>query len=71
MQKKIRIFKHDVGGLVLIADQMGLGSIGGGETHPRVHGRSFLGSLIDTWGNNDGEGQGSLWMWAASSIRRL
>lgn len=41
----------------MIADQMGLGSIGDRETHPRVHGQSFPGVLTDAWGYNDGEGQ--------------
>lgn len=69
-QKKIHVLKHDMEGLVLFADQMGLGYVRSCE-HPRVHGRSFQGAQTDMWGNNDGEAQGLLWMWAASSNRRL
>lgn len=50
------IFKHDRGGVALIADRMGLGSIRGCE-HPRVHGRSLQGAQTDMWGDIEGKGK--------------
>lgn len=52
----MRLFKHDLGGVALVADQVGLGSIRGCE-HPRVHGRSFQGAQADMWGDIKGKGE--------------